>query len=102
MASIRGILISLVFLLFVLSLAESRQVLQSNLVTGTPTDGTYIDCGGACETRCKESSRPNLCKRACGSCCSRCSCVPPGTNGNYETCPCYANMTTHGGQRKCP
>ncbi|CAN1314940.1 Gibberellin-regulated protein 1 [Linum perenne] len=30
------------------------------------------------------------------------SCVPPGTAGNYDQCPCYAALTTHGGARKCP
>ncbi|KAK4275112.1 hypothetical protein QN277_018247 [Acacia crassicarpa] len=61
-----------------------------------------IDCNGACGARCRLSSRPNLCKRACGTCCSRCNCVPPGTAGNQKVCPCYYNMTTHGGRRKCP
>ena len=60
------------------------------------------DCGAACTARCQLSSRPNLCKRACGTCCARCSCVPPGTSGNRDVCPCYATMTTHGGKLKCP
>ncbi|XP_061355818.1 gibberellin-regulated protein 11-like [Gastrolobium bilobum] len=70
-----------------------------------PTQGTVlpqIDCNGACAARCRLSSRPNLCQRACGSCCRRCNCVPPGTAGNEDVCPCYANLTTHGGQHKCP
>ncbi|CAL1383964.1 unnamed protein product [Linum trigynum] len=61
-----------------------------------------IDCGNACKARCQLSSRPNLCHRACGTCCRRCSCVPPGTAGNYDKCQCYATLTTHGGRRKCP
>ncbi|XP_047310702.1 snakin-2 [Impatiens glandulifera] len=61
-----------------------------------------LDCGSACVVRCQMSSRPNLCTRICGTCCARCNCVPPGTSGNYEFCPCYFNMTTHGGARKCP
>jgi hypothetical protein len=60
------------------------------------------DCGGACKDRCSLSSRPHLCNRACGTCCARCKCVPKGTSGNLDTCPCYATMTTHGGRRKCP
>ncbi|KAL8459150.1 hypothetical protein ACS0TY_035728 [Phlomoides rotata] len=60
------------------------------------------DCGVACTARCQLSSRPNLCKRACGTCCNRCNCVPPGTSGNQELCPCYYTMTTRGGRRKCP
>ncbi|PSR99589.1 Snakin-2 like [Actinidia chinensis var. chinensis] len=61
-----------------------------------------IDCGGACKERCKLSSRQNLCHRACGTCCQRCNCVPPGTSGNQDVCPCYAALTTHGGRKKCP
>ncbi|XP_016462152.1 snakin-2-like [Nicotiana tabacum] len=61
-----------------------------------------LNCTGACEYRCSKSSRPNLCNRACGSCCHRCHCVPPGTSGNYEACPCYFNLTTHNNTRKCP
>ncbi|KAK0577105.1 hypothetical protein LWI29_027854 [Acer saccharum] len=60
------------------------------------------DCDAACGARCELSSRPRLCKRACGTCCARCDCVPAGTSGNYDACPCYANMTTHGGKHKCP
>ncbi|KAL2937231.1 Gibberellin-regulated protein 11 [Bienertia sinuspersici] len=52
--------------------------------------------------RCSTTKRPNLCKRACGSCCSKCNCVPPGTYGNYEACPCYGNLTTHDNKHKCP
>ena len=62
----------------------------------------FTDCDDACDARCQLSSRPHLCKRACGTCCARCDCVPPGTSGNYDACPCYANMTTHGGKHKCP
>jgi len=52
----------------------------------------FIDCDGECTRRCQLSSRPNLCKRACGTCCQRCNCVPSGTSGHYEECPCYANL----------
>ncbi|KAM7257932.1 hypothetical protein ACFE04_013673 [Oxalis oulophora] len=68
----------------------------------TSVDSAKIDCGSACIGRCRLSSRPNLCKRACGTCCSRCNCVPPGTSGNQDMCPCYASLTTHGGKKKCP
>jgi len=60
------------------------------------------DCKAACAARCRLSSRPRLCQRACGTCCKRCNCVPPGTSGNQEACPCYASLTTRGGKRKCP
>ncbi|XP_039131438.1 gibberellin-regulated protein 14-like [Dioscorea cayenensis subsp. rotundata] len=61
------------------------------------------DCGKLCGVRCSKHSRPNLCKRACGTCCFRCKCVPPGTYGNREVCgSCYVNMTTHHNKPKCP
>ncbi|KAK4760466.1 hypothetical protein SAY87_005359 [Trapa incisa] len=62
-----------------------------------------LDCGGLCKERCSLHSRPNLCLRACGTCCFRCKCVPPGTSGNRELCgKCYTDMTTHGNRTKCP
>ncbi|PHU30201.1 Snakin-2 [Capsicum chinense] len=61
-----------------------------------------LDCGAACEGRCRLSSRQKMCFRACGTCCTRCNCVPPGTSGNQEVCPCYRDMLTHGGRPKCP
>ncbi|XP_012853508.1 PREDICTED: gibberellin-regulated protein 11-like isoform X2 [Erythranthe guttata] len=62
----------------------------------------YGDCSYACSRRCSKSSRKNLCHRACKSCCARCHCVPPGTYGNKDLCPCYAKLTTHGNRPKCP
>ncbi|KAH7528513.1 hypothetical protein FEM48_Zijuj05G0080100 [Ziziphus jujuba var. spinosa] len=62
-----------------------------------------LDCGGLCQQRCSVHSRPNLCNRACGTCCVRCKCVPPGTSGNRELCgKCYTEMTTHANRTKCP
>ncbi|KAM3305862.1 gibberellin-regulated protein 9 isoform X2 [Capsicum chacoense] len=61
-----------------------------------------IHCGYACARRCKKSSRKKVCTRACKTCCARCKCVPPGTYGNKEACPCYARLKTHGNRPKCP
>ncbi|XP_010460028.1 PREDICTED: gibberellin-regulated protein 9-like isoform X1 [Camelina sativa] len=61
-----------------------------------------FNCGYACARRCSETSRKNVCYRACGSCCAKCQCVPPGTSGNTAACPCYANLRTHGNKLKCP
>ncbi|KAF3446777.1 hypothetical protein FNV43_RR11957 [Rhamnella rubrinervis] len=105
---------SLVISLLTIYLVESsdidEMVIRTNIespapetiIGGAPLPPLTIDCDGDCEARCKLSSRPRLCKRACGTCCARCGCVPPGTSGNYDACPCYANMTTHGGRHKCP
>ncbi|XVF02378.1 hypothetical protein REPUB_Repub04eG0170400 [Reevesia pubescens] len=63
----------------------------------------FVDCGGLCKMRCSLHSRQNVCTRACGTCCARCKCVPPGTSGNREMCGrCYTDMRTHGNKPKCP
>ncbi|KAH7685396.1 Gibberellin regulated protein [Dioscorea alata] len=70
---------------------------------GSCSAGTQtIDCIGKCQYRCSKASRHNMCINACMVCCERCNCVPPGTSGNRDVCPCYAKMKTHGGRLKCP
>ncbi|PON93888.1 Gibberellin regulated protein [Trema orientale] len=96
------ILSVLLFSFLVLDLVEADETAIGNVAQDGSPSGKKIDCGGACAARCQKSSRPHLCKRACGTCCRRCNCVPPGTAGNQEVCPCYASLTTHGGRRKCP
>ncbi|WOG84738.1 hypothetical protein DCAR_0103922 [Daucus carota subsp. sativus] len=81
MAVLKVVIAALFVSLFVLHLVHATDMV--------------IYCGGACAARCILSSRPRLCKRACGTCCARCNCVPAGTSGNLDTCACYANMTTH-------
>ncbi|CAA7027225.1 unnamed protein product [Microthlaspi erraticum] len=61
-----------------------------------------FNCGHACARRCKETSRKKVCHRACGSCCAKCQCVPPGTSGHTASCRCYATLRTHGNKLKCP
>ncbi|XP_010268286.1 PREDICTED: gibberellin-regulated protein 1-like [Nelumbo nucifera] len=101
--SYRAVLASLLISLLVLQLAQADNMVSSGNGNGTQSSPpNTIDCGAACATRCSLSSRPRLCNRACGTCCYRCKCVPPGTSGNLEVCPCYANMTTRDNLRKCP
>ncbi|CAF1921659.1 BnaUnng01070D [Brassica napus] len=99
MAISKAFIASLLISLLVLQLVEA-DVEVSNKKNGPY--GPKIDCGTACIARCRLSSRPNLCHRACGTCCTTCNCVPPGTYGNYDKCKCYAGLITHGGRRKCP
>ncbi|KAB2082402.1 hypothetical protein ERO13_A05G186600v2 [Gossypium hirsutum] len=97
----KALIASLLISLLLFQLVEADHQLETDARKGT-SPPKKIDCGGACAARCRLSSRPHLCKRACGTCCARCNCVPPGTAGNQEMCPCYASLTTHGGKRKCP
>ncbi|XP_052194518.1 snakin-2-like [Diospyros lotus] len=107
MAISKALVASIVLSLLVLDLVRA---LQTDQVTGNPavhvtaftSPAKPLDCGAACAARCSLSKRPRLCKRACGTCCARCQCVPPGTSGNLDSCPCYATMTTHDNKRKCP
>ncbi|XP_023535343.1 gibberellin-regulated protein 11-like [Cucurbita pepo subsp. pepo] len=101
MAATKGLVFAMLLIAFAfVLLVESAQMAITTQVD-SPLPGE-IDCGEACDARCQLSSRQKICKRACGTCCARCQCVPPGTSGNYDVCPCYANMTTHGGRHKCP
>ncbi|KAL1550913.1 gibberellin-regulated protein 1-like [Salvia divinorum] len=103
----RLLLLSALVLLisFVLVSSDIEAVEESSLVAkgGNRRLLDYVDCGGQCKRRCSLHSRPNVCNRACGTCCQRCKCVPPGTHGNREVCgSCYTDMTTHGNKTKCP
>ncbi|KAK6288186.1 hypothetical protein POUND7_014365 [Theobroma cacao] len=105
MAISRNIAASLVvFSLLLLHLTQAEELMSfDGAVAPSPSPQPQtIDCGEACQGRCKLSKRPNLCKRTCGSCCAKCNCVPPGTAGNHEACPCYARLTTRNNIRKCP
>ncbi|KAK9285989.1 hypothetical protein L1049_025192 [Liquidambar formosana] len=102
MAFSRALIASLLLALLLLHPTEAHQSMGIDGAESPAPLPQTIDCGAACEGRCQLSSRPNLCKRACGSCCDRCKCVPPGTSGNLDACPCYASLTTRNQIRKCP
>ncbi|KAL9245491.1 hypothetical protein vseg_019137 [Gypsophila vaccaria] len=98
MSNMNRILLLAIFCLVVsyeLEVSTAQQV--PGAVVGPP-----IDCKAKCDVRCNLASRYRRCFRACVTCCERCNCVPPGTSGNADVCPCWANMTTNGGQKKCP
>ncbi|KAI8016905.1 Protein RSI-1 [Camellia lanceoleosa] len=60
------------------------------------------DCRPRCTYRCSATSHKKPCMFFCLKCCSKCLCVPPGTYGNKQTCPCYNNWKTKQGGPKCP
>ncbi|KAH1206017.1 Snakin-2 [Glycine max] len=104
MAISKALLVSVLIFSIILNHVESDTMATTTLGNEPSFNfsSSNIDCCVECNRRCQLSSRPNLCKRACGTCCQRCNCVPTGTYGHYEECPCYANMTTHKGKHKCP
>ncbi|CAL0315714.1 unnamed protein product [Lupinus luteus] len=62
----------------------------------------YTDCKPKCTYRCSATSHKKPCMFFCQKCCAKCLCVPPGTYGNKEGCPCYNNWKTKEGKPKCP
>ncbi|KAL8059692.1 hypothetical protein ABFX02_03G103500 [Erythranthe guttata] len=59
-------------------------------------------CDTRCEVRCSKAGRRDRCLEYCGICCEKCHCVPSGTYGNKDECPCYRDMKNSKGQPKCP
>ncbi|XP_020210228.1 gibberellin-regulated protein 13 [Cajanus cajan] len=60
------------------------------------------DCSPRCADRCSKTQYKKPCLFFCQKCCAKCLCVPPGTYGNKEVCPCYNNWKTKRGGPKCP
>ncbi|XP_071927469.1 protein GAST1-like [Coffea arabica] len=60
------------------------------------------ECGPRCDTRCSKTAYKKPCMFFCQKCCAKCLCVPPGTYGNKQVCPCYNNWKTKRGGPKCP
>ncbi|KAL0351458.1 UNVERIFIED_CONTAM: Peamaclein [Sesamum calycinum] len=59
-------------------------------------------CKGNCDVRCSLASRKDRCLKYCGICCTKCNCVPSGTSGNKDECPCYRDLKNSKGESKCP
>ncbi|KMZ59187.1 putative Gibberellin-regulated protein 2 [Zostera marina] len=91
-----------IFVVFLLLLFFISARIAQSFPTENEGVETTMNCEYECKRRCSKAKRIGFCQRACGTCCERCHCVPPGTHGNTETCPCYAQMKTHDGRLKCP
>ncbi|RZR78128.1 hypothetical protein BHM03_00003368 [Ensete ventricosum] len=57
-----------------------------------------------CKVRCAKAGVMDRCLNYCGMCCEECKCVPSGTYGNKDECPCYRDKVTKDEKRKskCP
>ncbi|KAL8545102.1 hypothetical protein ACS0TY_005340 [Phlomoides rotata] len=60
------------------------------------------ECAPRCSNRCSQTAYKKPCLFFCQKCCAKCLCVPAGTYGNKQTCPCYNNWKTKRGGPKCP
>ncbi|XP_061354269.1 peamaclein-like [Gastrolobium bilobum] len=59
-------------------------------------------CDSKCAQRCSKAGFQDRCLRFCGICCEKCKCVPSGTYGNKDECPCYRDLKNSKGRSKCP
>ncbi|XP_019094905.1 PREDICTED: gibberellin-regulated protein 8-like [Camelina sativa] len=60
-------------------------------------------CGEKCNVRCSKNDRKHEeCIKDCNICCEKCNCVPSGTYGNKDECPCYRDIKNSKGGPKCP
>ncbi|KAI5071340.1 hypothetical protein GOP47_0013591 [Adiantum capillus-veneris] len=92
MAFSRVTLALLLAMLLCMGLVASAHEELESMMTGRRMPGRPMACEQKCKYRCSKSSRYKLCFKDCCICCNKCKCVPPGTAGNREMCPCYANL----------
>ncbi|KAF3969868.1 hypothetical protein ACB098_01G199000 [Castanea mollissima] len=83
------LLVSLLLLITFSDIAEAAKLRPS-------------DCKPKCTYRCSATSHKKPCMFFCLKCCSKCLCVPPGTEGNKQVCPCYNNWKAKDGRPMCP
>ncbi|XP_057479834.1 gibberellin-regulated protein 12-like [Actinidia eriantha] len=86
---------------FLLFLVASMSIIQISMVDGR-NNLQPSECPGECARRCSATSHKKPCLFFCNLCCNKCLCVPSGTYGNKEECPCYNNWKTKEGGPKCP
>ncbi|KAK1259553.1 Gibberellin-regulated protein 12 [Acorus gramineus] len=92
-------------LMFVLDLSQAEKTNDGEVVfwpLGGEGPVTPEECSSKCDYRCSATSHKKPCKFFCNYCCVRCHCVPSGTYGHKEECPCYNDMKTKEGKPKCP
>ncbi|XP_021761386.1 gibberellin-regulated protein 6-like [Chenopodium quinoa] len=98
MANIKAMSLLLAFLVVAMLVSET--------FAGTNYYGnnslTLAQCPGRCKQRCSKARKTEECNFFCNKCCRKCLCVPPGTFGYKELCPCYNNWKTKRGGPKCP
>ncbi|KAH7573038.1 hypothetical protein JRO89_XS03G0056000 [Xanthoceras sorbifolium] len=94
------------FLILALLFAIEVTALDAPAAKYRPTGGEGSlrpdQCAAACDYRCSETSHKKPCLFYCNKCCQKCLCVPSGTYGHKEECPCYNNWKTKEGKPKCP
>ncbi|XP_076883245.1 peamaclein-like [Bidens hawaiensis] len=86
---------------FIVFFVASMTIIQLSTAGGEGSVSIQ-NCSGACAYRCSATHHRGNCIDTCNDCCGKCLCVPSGTYGNKDECPCYRDMRTQEGQPKCP
>ncbi|XP_058221168.1 peamaclein-like [Rhododendron vialii] len=73
----------------------------SSFLLETANAGSSL-CDSKCGDRCAKAGVKDRCLKYCGICCEECKCVPSGTYGNKQECPCYRDKKNSKGKPKCP
>ncbi|XP_002518090.3 gibberellin-regulated protein 12 [Ricinus communis] len=100
MAKSSSLLFSAFFFFFFLLFAMAFVIDISH--AGGEGSLTKEQCPKACDFRCSATHHRGNCIDLCNKCCEKCLCVPSGTYGHKEECPCYNNWKTKEGTPKCP
>ncbi|XP_047342245.1 peamaclein-like [Impatiens glandulifera] len=91
------------FLVISLIIASSLLIDQTAILVLADVDvDDHAFCDPKCDARCSKAGRKDRCLEYCGICCRDCHCVPSGTYGNKDECPCYRDKKNSKGQPKCP
>ncbi|CAI0451857.1 unnamed protein product [Linum tenue] len=77
-------------------------LLASSVFDVAVAAGSAGMCDSKCGVRCSKAGMKDRCLKYCGICCDKCQCVPSGTYGNKDECPCYRDMKNSKGKPKCP
>ncbi|KAH7845817.1 hypothetical protein Vadar_006421 [Vaccinium darrowii] len=75
-------------------------VLSSSFLPNALADSSF--CDSKCGVRCSKAGVKDRCLKYCGICCEECKCVPSGTYGHKDECPCYRDKKNSKGKSKCP
>ncbi|KAH7846889.1 hypothetical protein Vadar_019353 [Vaccinium darrowii] len=75
-------------------------VLSSSFLPNAMAGSSF--CDSKCGVRCSKAGVKDRCLKYCGICCEECKCVPSGTYGHKDECPCYRDKKNSKGKSKCP
>ncbi|CAN4106629.1 unnamed protein product [Withania somnifera] len=96
------LILPLLIMLLLVGTHQKNNRISSTSHGSTPGSLHPQDCLPKCTYRCSNTQYRKPCMFFCQKCCATCLCVPPGTYGNKQLCPCYNNWKTKRGGPKCP